>query len=427
MKKILSKVLSVTLALTLVGTSINTLKVNAASKDNLLKVNYIDVGQGDSIFIQYKDYEILIDAGENNMGQRVVNYIKPLVKGNLDLVIATHPDSDHIGGMDVVLQNFKVNKIIDSGWPSTTNTYKDYMTEVNKQVKNNGAVYSKKSNTTLTIDNDVKLDIFDQGSGFKTNNNNSVVSKLTYNNVGFMLQGDAEKEVEEVLLDRNLKADVLKAGHHGSRTASSLDFVKAVDPQFVVISCGLNNKFGHPHQEALSTYDSLNLPYYRTDKLGSIVVDTDGTNINVNGKYVGKGKTGSRDSEGPSDNPTIPTDPTDSTEPAKPTKPEIPPTVSGLHIQNIDAANEIATIVNDSQAEVDLTGWYLVSTVGNQIYNFPKGYKLGAGESVQVVSGRNAANGDRMLKWSGAYIWDNNNDPGELYDSSGNLVSSFGR
>ena len=158
-KKVFTSILSLFMAFALF---LAPVKVNAATGSDLLKVHYIDVGQGDSIYIQYKDYDILIDAGDNNMGDRAVNFLKPLIKGNLELVIATHPDADHIGGMDTVLKSFKANKIIDTPMSGTSITYSDYLKQVNSQVKN-GAVYSGDSDMTINISNGVKLDIIETG------------------------------------------------------------------------------------------------------------------------------------------------------------------------------------------------------------------------------------------------------------------------
>jgi competence protein ComEC len=382
---------------------------------DLLNIHMIDVGQGDAIFIQYQSYEILIDAGENNMGSRVADYVKPKLKGNLDLVIATHPDSDHIGGMDIVLSQLKVDKIIDSGMSYTTQTYKDYWSEVGKQVKN-GAVYLEDSDMNISLGNGLKLEVIETGDDNGSKNNNSVLSKLSFGKVSILLTGDMESEVEEKILTRNLQADMLKAGHHGSRSSSSASFIEKVAPQCTLISAGLNNKYGHPHPETISNFESRNILYYVTSNLGDIVVATDGNTFTVEGKTY----TGHSDGtviDNPGDGTTTPTDPGTTT----------PTTPNDIKITNIDPKVESVSIKNSSDKAVDLSGWYVLSTVGGQSYSFPDNYKIEAGQTVKIVSGSAAkTNSENALVWTKAYVWSDSYDPGELYNEKNVLVSSFG-
>lgn len=383
-----------------------------------LKIHMINVGQGDAIFIQYQGYEVLIDAGENNMGTRVVDYIKPKIQGDLDLVIATHPDSDHIGGMDTVLSQIKVDKIIDSGMNYTTQTYNDYWNEVNRQVKN-GAIYTEDADMTLTFGNDLKFEIIETGDNNGSKNNNSVISKLIFGNVSCLLTGDMESEVEKEILDRNLKSDILKAGHHGSRSSSSNEFLDKVMPQSALISAGLNNKYGHPHPETISNYESRNIPYYVTATAGDIVVTTDGNTYTINGKTF-TGHTDGSPIGNPDDGSTTPTDPGTTT-------PTDPTASSKLEITAIDLQEESVLIKNNSSQAVDMSGWYIFSTVGGQYYSFPDGYSLGAGQTVKIVSGAAASsNTGGALVWTKSYIWSNTYDPGELYNANDVLISSYG-
>ncbi len=381
-----------------------------------LKIHMINVGQGDAIFIQYQGFEVLIDAGENNMGERVVDYIKPKIQGDLDLVIATHPDSDHIGGMDTVLSQIKVDKIIDSGMNYTTQTYRDYWNEVNRQVQN-GAVYSEDADMTVSFGNDLKFEIIETGDDNGSKNNNSVLSKMSFGNVSCLLTGDMESEVEKEILGRDLKADILKAGHHGSRSSSSNEFLDKVAPQCVLISAGLNNKYGHPHPETITNYQSRNIPYYVTSSLGDIVVTTNGSTFTIDGKTY-TGHSDGAPIENPDDGTTIPTIPTNPTDPT---------TSSKLEIIAINPKEESVLIKNNSVQLVDLSGWYIFSTVGEQHYSFPDGYTIGAGQTIKVVSGAAAKSnvGDALI-WTKAYIWSDVYDPGELYNESNVLISSYG-
>ncbi len=417
MKKVFTSILSLFMSFALF---LAPVKVNAATGSDLLKVHYIDVGQGDSIYIQYKDYDILIDAGDNNMGDRVVNYLKPLIKGNLELVIATHPDADHIGGMDTVLKSFKANKIIDSGMSGTSITYSDYLKQVNAQVKN-GTVYSGDSDMTINISNGVKLDIIETGDNNGSTNNNSVVAKLTYEKIKYLFTGDMEQKVEKKILNRDLKADVLKAGHHGSKTATSPEFLQKVNPKYTIISAGPNNKFGHPHAETINTLNSFNIPYYITKDLGNIIVSTNGTSLSINDDEV---------NVSPNENDINSSDDTQSEKPENPEDNPTPDssTNSDIYIKNIDSKSEVVIIENNSDKSIDMSGWYMISTAGNQIFNFPDSFELKAGSTINLISGRGSnSDGVSSLKWSNSYIWSDTYDPGELYDSSNTLISSFGK
>jgi beta-lactamase superfamily II metal-dependent hydrolase len=378
-------------------------------------------------FLFSQGFEVLIDAGENNMGNRVVDYVKPKLQGNLDLVIATHPDSDHIGGMDTVLSQIKVDKIIDSGMNYTTQTYNDYMSEVNKQV-NNGATYSGDSDMRITIGTGAVLDIIETGDNNGSKNNNSVVSKLTIGNVSCLLTGDMESEVEKEILDKDLKADILKAGHHGSRSSSSTAFLDKVAPQCALISAGVNNKYGHPHPETINSYETRNIPYYVTASLGNIELTTDGNSFTVGGKTYTGHSDGTPVTPDPGTTPVEPEEPTDpGTTPVDPgTEPSDPVTQGNMVITNVDSKAESVTLKNNSNKTIDLTGWYIFSTVGEQYYTFADGYKLEAGMSVQVLSGSAARAGTADdLIWTKSNVWADKNDPAELYDAGNNLIASF--
>lgn len=398
----MKKVMSLFMAAALSAASFFSLpgyNVKASGYDT--QVHFIDVGQGDSIYIKHGSYDILIDAGDNNKGQDVVNYLKPLVDGNLELVIGTHPDADHIGGLDVVLQNFKTNYIMDSGMYHTTKTYADYMREVNAQVEN-GATYKPDEDMRFNIGNGVYLDIIETGDENGSKNDNSVLSKLVVGDVKILLTGDMEEHTEHKILNKDLDVDVLKAGHHGSRTSSSPEFLDVVTPKATIISVAETNRYNHPHQETLDKFTDRNIDQYMTKDLGSILLTTDGSTYTINGKTYKSENDGS-------------------------TTPDPKPSVADVRIDNIDARAEVATITNYSSDSVDLTGWSLLSTVGNQRFYFPDNFVLQSGESVKVVAGRNSGSGYDEIKWSGSYIWSNSYDPGELYNAEGSLMSEFGK
>lgn len=388
-KRICSIILSLILILTCVLIPVSA---SYGTGDILAEVHFINVGQGDSIYIKYQSYDILIDAGDNTMDSTVVNYLTGKVTGDLDLVIATHPDADHIGGMDTVIKTFKCDRIIDSGYPSTTATYTNYKNAVDAEVAG-GCIYSGDSDMTFTIAPGVTFQVIETGDNYSTNNDNSVLTKLTYNNVSYLFTGDFSSTIESKILTKPIKANILKVGHHGSQYSSSSNFISTVAPKVAVISVGANNTYGHPAAQTITTLTNAGADIYQTMNVGNVIVRTNGTKYDVNGKeYLTSGGGGT----------------------------------GGAIIQSIDLVNETAVIKNTSTSSINMTGWKLVSTVGPQTYNFPSNFTLAAGASVTVESGPYATgNGTTTLLWTTANIWANTGDPGELYNSSGTLVSSY--
>ena len=224
-----------------------------------LTVSFIDIGQGDSILLQCKDESMLIDAGENDKGDTVVNYLESHNATKLKYAVGTHPHSDHIGGMDTVLKNIQTDTLICPKVTYNTKTWKDVETEAKSQntkieYANAGESYTL-GDATFTIISPKKNHIYSDC------NNYSVVIKADYGENSFLFTGDAEKLVEDEILESNynIKADVLKVGHHGSSTSSSEKFLNKVSPKYAVISCGVNNEYGHPHKETLEKLKKRNI------------------------------------------------------------------------------------------------------------------------------------------------------------------------
>lgn len=252
-------------------------------KDAQLQVHFIDVGQSEAILVRSGSYSALIDAGENDQGSKVVSYIASLGIKSLDVVIATHPHSDHIGGMDDVIRAFDVGTIIFPDIAdevmSTTKTYTDLLM----------AIAQKGYKITLASPGDVyslgeaNLYILGPVKHYDDLNNYSVVSKLVLGEVSFLFTGDIEKKAEDdiVLSGQNISANVLSSPHHGSHTSSSDDFLRKVLPEYVVISCGIDNSYGHPRRETIEAYNAFGIEIYRTDLDGTVVVSTDGKDIEV--------------------------------------------------------------------------------------------------------------------------------------------------
>jgi len=248
-----------------------------------MKAHFIDVGQGDAILIQFPNGKsMLVDGGPRTAGEKLVSYLKKAGITSIDIVVATHPHEDHIGGLLNVLNNFPVNKVIDSGYPHTSKTYEDYLSLIDQKDISFEIAHAFNS---INIDPGVKITILHPGTTMADSNNNSIVLKLQHNQVGFLLTGDAEAEAEKYLMERTdattLKSDILKVGHHGSRTSTSDAFLKKVSPSTSIIMLGEDNSYGHPHSETITKLVKIGSEVYQTNVNGHIVVFSDGNKVNV--------------------------------------------------------------------------------------------------------------------------------------------------
>jgi competence protein ComEC len=260
-----------------------------------LAVYYLDVGQGDSELIVAGNTAMLIDAGEAEYGESVVSYIKKLGITKLDYIIATHPHSDHIGGLPAVIESFDVGKIIapklpDSQTP-TSKVYEKFLDAVSDKglkitAAKAGDIYSlggNKNNETCAftvLSPGAKTDYSDL-------NNYSVVIKLVYGKSKWLFTGDAEKQAETKMLESkfDLSADVLKVGHHGGSTSTTDEFLDSIKPQAAVIEVGAGNSYGHPSEAVLERLSAYTDRVYRTDLEGTIIFKynhSDGKIIHVN-------------------------------------------------------------------------------------------------------------------------------------------------
>lgn len=256
--------------------------VNTSSQSNELKVHYIDVGQGDSILVQTKDKNILIDAGTRKNSNNLISYLKKQNIKKLDYVIATHPHEDHIGGMPKVIEEFEISNFYAPKKTANTKIFKDMILQLkNKNLKINVA----KEGVSLDLSNNSTLDFLAPiKDSYENINDYSAVVKLTHGNTKFLFTGDAEKTSEKDIINSkaDLSADVLKVGHHGSHTSSSKEFLDKVNPKTAIISCGKNNDYGHPHKETMKELNKRNIKVYRTDIDGTVVLTSDGENIKKN-------------------------------------------------------------------------------------------------------------------------------------------------
>lgn len=257
---------------------VNNDNIYSDNIDGDLKVNFIDVGQGDSIFIELpNDKGMLIDAGENSEADKVINYIKNTGYKKIDYVVGTHPHTDHIGALAKVIDNFDIGKIYMPKAISTTKTYENLLTTI----KDNGlSIKTAKAGVNIIDDGDLKVDIIAPVQSYSDLNNNSAVIKLVYKNRSFLFMGDAEVTSENDIKE-NVRSDVIKVGHHGSDSSSSVEFVNRVRAKYAVISVGVDNIYNHPYQEILSRWQDIGAKIYRTDLDGDIVIISDGDKINV--------------------------------------------------------------------------------------------------------------------------------------------------
>ncbi len=248
-----------------------------AKERELLKIHFIDVGQGDAIFIELPDKRaVLIDGGETNMSSRVINAINSANKNRLDFVIATHPHSDHIGGLSKVIETFEIGEIyMPTIERKSYKTYQALMSAIQKKGLKQKAA---KAGVRILKANDLTLDILAPvKSNYADINDWSVILKLTYGSTSFLFMADATARAEKDIT-ADVKADVLKVGFHGSCDSTSDDFLSRVAPKYAVISVG-KNPYGHPSSATINKLKNANIEVYRTDLDGTITFTSDGTDI----------------------------------------------------------------------------------------------------------------------------------------------------
>ncbi len=250
-----------------------------------VEVHFIDTDQSDCTLVIAGDKTVLIDAGERNCKEVIGTYLDEHSVKKIDIFIATHPHSDHIGSGEYIINNYSVETLIIPDIPEesfpTTKIYENLLTAADE----NGTKLSfAVPGTEYDLENGVTLEILGPVSDYGDDYNNwSIVSKLTVGGTSFLFTGDMESSAEKDLLasGADVSCTVLKAGHHGSSTSSSDKFLDAAGPEYAVILCGKGNSYGHPHKEILSAFSERGYTVLRTDEDGSIIFRTDGENITV--------------------------------------------------------------------------------------------------------------------------------------------------
>lgn len=284
-KKYLLYILTLILMIFLVITIY--LQLKNTEESNFLKIIFIDVGQGDAIYIEAPSgRQILIDGGRNEIILPKLAQVMPLGDRTIDLIVATNPDQDHIGGLINVIEEYKVGQVIDSGVKKESYTYQKFneilkKNEIEKIIARRGQkiILDEEKNIYLEIlfpDRDV--------SGWEANDG-SIVAKLIYGEKSFLFMGDATLYTENIIRwneeKKTLDIDVLKLGHHGSDTSTTEFWLNLTSPEFAIISAGENNKYGHPDEEVLNNLKKLNISYLETSKEGNITFETDGMNLYI--------------------------------------------------------------------------------------------------------------------------------------------------
>lgn len=247
-----------------------------------LEVHYIDIGQGDCVLIKQGKNAMLIDAGNNSKGTAVWSYLLSQDVGALDYAVGTHPDADHIGGLDVVLYKLDCDTVFMPSIEKDTKTYQeliDVIEERNQKyvVPKRGDIYTLgKARFEILTDTDK-----DYG---ENTNDYSIALRVVFGDTSFLFTGDAEEEAEKDMLASGLtlSSDVYKAAHHGADTANTEKFLTMVNPEYCVISCGQDNTYGHPRAGFLNHLRAMGIKVYRTDEQGTIVAVSDGTAITFN-------------------------------------------------------------------------------------------------------------------------------------------------
>lgn len=248
---------------------------NSSSNNNEVLVYFIDVGQADAIYIKDGSSNMMIDAGNNADGKLLVKYLQSLNVDSFKYVVGTHAHEDHIGGMDDIINNFKIDNFYMPEAISTSKTFEDVLDALDK---NKVTFQTPKIGDKFTLEN-ANFEVLSIGTDTSDLNDTSLVLKMNYNNTCVLFMGDASSSVEETLLDKDINCQVLKVGHHGSRYSSSDAFIKKVNPAYGIIMVGEGNKYGHPTKKTLDILNKYNVTIHRTDEEGTILMHLKGNDI----------------------------------------------------------------------------------------------------------------------------------------------------
>jgi len=432
-----------------------------ADNNGKLSAYFLDVGQGDSELLIFGNTTILIDAGETDMGDQVVVDLQRLGVTRIDLLVATHSHSDHIGGMQKVLAAFPVGQVLDAGVPSSSPVYGHFLSEIDiKQIPYMVAEQGQ----TIDLDPSLRILVLSPPKQHFSDdpNANSVVLRISYGAINFLFTGDMGGEAEDALVQTGypLDAQVLKVGHHGSEYSTSKAFLARVHPEVAVIEVGKDNPYGHPHQATLRNLTDAGATIYRTDLDGTILVRSDGISYSVttenSGGTVWATMTPAQQASGSvaatiETLPTAPVIPTPLPIPAVPSLPTVPPlptipsdisvpvTLPPVQIGNASSVFISATrfnapgddrgnlngewvrITNRGDGAVLIAGWTLSDSTGSAPFVFPAVLLLPS-TSVTVFTGSGAMNDTALYMGRTAPVWNNSGDAAVLRDGAGKII-----
>lgn len=428
-----------------------------------LRAYFLDVGQGDSSIILFKDRVIVIDAGDTDQGGKVVSALKRLGVRKIDLLVATHPHADHIGGMRDVLAAFPVAQVLDSGMPSPSVLYERFLETVDEK---NIPYLVAEQGQTIDLDPTLRILVLsppEERIGDDLNTN-SIVLKISYGTANLLYTGDATTAAEDVMVKSGyaLDAQVLKSGHHGSSGSGSSAFLSRVSPETAIISTGAGNPYGHPHPESLERLNRAGAVIFRTDEDGTVLVQSNGETYSVMTESAGNDiwllptLAPTVATPAPSTSKTaipspatlqattigtpapfvLPTIPENVTVPA----PQItlPPVQIGnassvrIHAVQFDAPGddrqnlngEWVRLKNTGGDVVLLAGWTLSDATTRDLYTFPA-FLLMPGEPVTVHAGSGMMNDTALFMGKTAPVFANTGDEVVLRDGSGAIIDQY--
>lgn len=417
-----------------------------------LRAYFLDVGQGDGSIILFKDRVIVIDAGDTDRGGDVVRALHRLGVQRIDLLVATHPHADHIGGMQDVLENFPVAQVLDPGMPSTSVLYERFLDTVDE--KNIPYIVAEQGQT-IDLDPALRILVLSPpkeriGDDLNTN---SIVLRISYGTVNLLFTGDATTGAEDVMAKSGypLDAQILKVGHHGSSGSGSSAFLSRVSPETAIISAGAGNSYGHPHQETLDRLARAGVAVFRTDVDGTILIRSNGETYSVMTESAGDDiwllPTLAPTPATPIPSPAPPQATTTGTPVSfvLPTIPEnvtvpvpsftLPPVqignASSVRISAVqfdapgdDRQNlngEWVRLANTGADVVLLAGWTLSDADTRDLYIFPA-FLLLPGDQVTVHAGSGMMNDTALFMGMTGPVFANTGDEAVLRDGSGTII-----
>jgi len=422
-----------------------------ADNEGKLSVYFLDVGQGDSTLFVVEGKTILIDAGEVDMGTRVVSDLRKLGVTNIDLLVATHPHSDHIGGMQTVLAAFPVGQVLDAGLPHPSPIYEHFLETVDRK---NIPYRVAEQGQTIDVDPALRIIVLSppaQRIGDDPNIN-SLVLRISYGTIDFLMTGDLGEEGEDAVIRSGypLDAEILKVGHHGSSSSTSPVFLARVRPEMGILFVGEDNPYGHPHKETLNLLEKIGVTVYRTDRDGTVVVRTDGMSYSVKTDTKDPGiwnVSALRETATVKPVFTIPTFPVLDPVPLPPgTLPPLPvnlsipvPVLTAPQIGNASSISisalqfdapgddrqnlngEWVQLTNRGHDIVLIAGWTLSDKDQGILYTFPAIF-LVPNESVTIFSGTGTLNNTALFMGKTDPVWGNSGDLAILKDGKGMII-----